>query len=163
MFFSHFIFLIVFYHILCTIKEHIHIVASRIQENNLAVSNSYTHYKSMDFCRKEEEKYSLRQVKRVLEEVKQQEKFISDDKRLLSVKQKIVSAINQSDSFEDFKFHLKNMKVTIKKGRGISFIDEDDVSFKGSKIDRKYSLKGIEKMFSYEEQEKYCNRVKFRL
>ncbi len=55
------------------------------------------------------------------------------------------------------------MKVKIKKGRGISFIDEDGVSFKGSKIDRKYSLKGIEKTFSYEEQEKHCKGMKFRL
>ncbi len=144
-----------------TEKEHIHIVASRIKENNLAVSNSYTHYKSMDFCRTIEEKYQLRSVKRILEQVKKQNKFISEDKRLVAMKQKITSAINQSDSFDDFEFHLKNMKVKIKKGRGISFIDEDGISFKGSKIDRKYSLKGIEKMFSYEEQVKQLSTIKF--
>ncbi len=143
-----------------TDKEHIHIVASRIQDNNLAVSNSYTHYKSMDFCREIEDKYNLRQVKRVLEQTKQQEDFISDDKRLLAIKDKIQSAINQSDSFEDFEFHLKNMGVKLKKGRGLSFIDKDGISFKGSKIDRKYSLKGIEKMFSYEEQIKQYKRRK---
>ncbi|PNW27212.1 relaxase/mobilization nuclease domain-containing protein [Formosa algae] len=32
-------------------KEHIHIVGSRIQSNNLAVEDGYTHYKNMDFCR----------------------------------------------------------------------------------------------------------------
>ncbi len=143
-----------------TDREHIHVVASRIGKDNKAISNSYTHYKSMDFCRVIEKRYQLRSVKRVLEQIKEKGEFISEDKRLLVVKQKIISAINQSDSFEDFEFHLKNMGVKIKKGRGISFIDEDGVSFKGSKIDRKYSLKGIEKMFSYEEQIKQYKGIK---
>ena len=141
-----------------TNKEHIHIVASRIQSNNLAVEDSFTHYKNMDFCREIEKKYKLRQVKRVLEAIKKQEIFIKNDKRIAPLKEKIASAINQSDSFEDFEFHLKNMGVKTKKGRGIGFIDEKGVYIKGSAINRKYSLKGIEKLFSYEEQEKQINK-----
>ncbi|QVY67069.1 relaxase/mobilization nuclease domain-containing protein [Polaribacter sp. Q13] len=139
-------------------KEHIHIVASRIQSNNLAVKDGYTHYQNMDFCREIELKYKLRQVKRVLEAVKKQEIFIKNDKRIAPLKEKIASAINQSDSFEDFEFHLKNMGIKTKKGRGIGFIDEKGVYIKGSDIDRKYSLKGIEKQLSYEEQEKQMNK-----
>lgn len=141
-----------------TEREHIHIVASRIQSNNLAVTNSYTHYKNMDFCRDIEKKYKLRQVKRVLETVKKQEVFIKNDKRVAPLEAKITSAINQSDSFKDFEFHLKNMGVKIKKGRGIGFIDEKGVYIKGSAINRKYSLKGIEKLLSYEQQEKQINK-----
>lgn len=141
-----------------TDKEHIHIVSSRIQSNNLAVSDSYTHYQNMDFCRMIENKYKLRQVKRVLEAVKKQEVFVKGDKRIAPLEEKIKSAINQSDSFEDFEFHLKNMGVKTKKGRGIGFIDEKGVYIKGSAIDRKYSLKGIEELFSYEEQEKQMNK-----
>lgn len=137
-----------------TDKEHIHIVASRIKNNNIAVSDSYTHYKNMDFCRSIERKYKLRQVKRVIETVKKKETFIKDDKRILLLNEKIKSAISQSDSFDDFIFHLQNMKVKVKKGRGIVFIDENGVSFKGSDVNRKYSLKGIEKLLSYNEQEK---------
>ena len=138
--------------------EHIHIVSSRIKSNNLAVSNSYTHYQNMDFCRDIEKKYRLRQVKRVLETVKKQEIFKKNDKRIPPLEEKIKSAINQSDSFDDFEFHLKSMGVKTKKGRGIGFIDEKGVYIKGSAINRKYSLKGIEKLLSYEEQEKRMNK-----
>jgi hypothetical protein len=141
-----------------TDMEHLHIIASRIQSNNLAVNDSYTHYKNMDFCRDIEKKYKLRQVKRVLEIVKKQEIFIKNDKRIAPLEEKIASAINQSDSFRDFEFHLKNMGVKTKKGRGIGFVDEKGVYIKGSAINRKYSLKGIEKLLSYEQQEKQMNK-----
>lgn len=137
-----------------TDKEHIHIVASRINSNNRAVNDSYTHYKNMDFCREIEKKYKLRQVKRVLETLKNQEVFVRDDIRITALEEKIVSAIKQSDSLKDFVFHLKNMGVETKKGRGIGFRDEKGVYIKGSDINRKYSLKGIEKLLSYEQQEK---------
>ena len=140
-----------------TENEHVHIVSSRIKSNNLAVSDSYTHYQNMDFCRDIEKKYKLRQVKRVLETVKKQEIFVKDDKRIAPLEEKIASAIKQSDSFDDFVFHLKNMGIKTKKGRGIGFVDEKGVYIKGSDINRKYSLKGIEKLLSYEEQEKQIN------
>ncbi|QNK76903.1 relaxase/mobilization nuclease domain-containing protein [Winogradskyella sp. PAMC22761] len=139
-------------------KEHIHIVASRIQSNNLAVKDNYTHYRNMDFCRDIEKKYNLRRVKRVLETVKKQEIFRRQDKRIPSLEKKIESAIKQSDSFDDFVFHLKNMGIETKKGRGIGFTDEKGVYIKGSAINRQYSLKGIEKRFSYKNQEKEMHR-----
>jgi len=140
-------------------KEHIHIVASRIQFNNLAVKDNYTHYRNMDFCRDIEKKHNLRRVKRVLEAVKNQEIFTRQDKRIPPLEKKIESAIKQSDSFDDFVFHLKNMGIKTKKGRGIGFTDEKGVYFKGSDINRKYSLKGIEKLLSYDEQEKQMNKI----
>lgn len=141
-----------------TDKEHIHIIASRVKSNNLAVSDSYTHYKNMDFCRNIEKKYKLRQVKRVLETVKKQEIFTKNDKRIAPLEEKIISAIKQSDSFQDFEFHLKNMGIKTKRGRGIGFTDEKGVYIKGSDINRKYSLKGIEKLLSYEQKEKEMNK-----
>lgn len=140
-----------------TEKEHIHIVASRIKSNNLAVKDNYTHYKNMDFCREIEKRYKLRQVKRVLEKVKNNQHFIKDDKRIKPIEQKIASAIDQSDTFDDFTFHLLQLGIKTKKGRGIGFTDEKGVYFKGSDINRKYSLKGIEKLLSYKEQHKRMN------
>ncbi|WP_111706574.1 relaxase/mobilization nuclease domain-containing protein [Lutibacter citreus] len=135
-----------------TKKEHIHIVASRITENNKAVSDSYTHYKNMDFCREVEKKYNLRKVKRVFETVKNNEVFKSSDKRIQPLKEKIFKAIEMSDSIDDVIFHLKNEEIKVKIGRGIGFTYKD-VYFKGSKIDRGLSLKGIEKLLSYEHQQ----------
>ena len=142
-----------------TNKEHIHIVASRIKQDNLAVRDNYTNYKNMDFCRHIEEKYNLRNIKRVLEAVKNNETFSRDDERLNSLEADIKSCIDQSDNFEDFEFHLNNMGIKIKKGRGITFTDKKGASFKGSAINRKFSLNGLQKMFSYKEQELRMNAV----
>lgn len=144
----------VYIHKEATDMEHIHIVASRIKDDNKAVSDSYTHYKNMDFCREIERKYSLRKVERVLEKVKSQEKFIGSDKRKILLKTKILQVIDLSDSLDDVVFHLKNRGIKTKIGRGIGFEDEKGAYFKGSSIDRKFSLKGIEKLLSYDNQEK---------
>lgn len=143
-------------------KEHIHIVASRIKENNLAVPDSYTHYKNLDFCRAIEEKYKLREVDRKLEHIKAQKTFISKDHRTSNLKQAVFKAIEISDSMEDIVFHLKNENIKTKIGRGISFVDAQGVRKKGSEIDRKLSLKGIEKLLSYKSQEKKFNNRRSR-
>jgi virulence-associated protein VapD len=135
-----------------TEAEHLHIVASRITENNKAVSDGYTHYKNMDFCREIEGKYSLRKVERVLEKVKNNEVFQSSDKRISPLKETIFKAIEMSDTMDDVIFHLKNQGIKVKIGRGIGFTD-GAVYFKGSSIDRRLSLKGIEGLLSYEYQQ----------
>jgi len=140
-----------------TSSEHTHIVASRIQENNLAVPDSYTHYKNMDFCRKIEKQYGLRKVDRKLEHFKAQEVFIPNDKRNSDLKDNILKAMEISDSINDLIFHLKQQNIQTKIGRGISFIDANGVRKKGSEIDRKLSLKGIEKQLSYKNQERKFN------
>ena len=146
-----------------TENEHIHCVASRIKPNNLAVSDSYTHYDNMDFCRELEQnnKYNLRKVKRVFETVKNNEVFKSSDKRIQPLKEKIFKAIEMSDSIDDVIFHLKNEGIKVKIGRGIGFTYKD-VYFKGSKIDRGLSLAGIKKLLSYENQEKQFNNYNFK-
>jgi hypothetical protein len=137
-----------------TANEHVHIVSSRITSKNVAVKDNYTHYKNMDFCREIEKKYKLREVKRVLESLRKEEIFTSEDKRIVSLEEKITVAIKQSDSLDDFVFHLENMGVKTKTGRGIGFTDEKGAYYKGSDINRKYSLKGIEDLLSYKNQEK---------
>lgn len=139
-------------------KEHIHIVASRIKEDNKAVSDSFTHYKNMDFSRQIEAEYNLRKVKRKLEKIRKQEIFKSSDKRILKLKELIEKAINISDNLPDFIFHLEQQGVKVKKGRGISFIDKDGAKFKGSQIGRKLSLKNIEHSLQYNQQIKRENQ-----
>jgi hypothetical protein len=128
-----------------TDKEHIHIVASRIKENNTAVTESYTRYKNLDFCRKIEEKYNLRRVKRVLETVKEQKVFISEDARQFPLVKKIDQAIEYSVTLKDFVFHLEQNVVNVQIGRGIGFTDEKGVYFKGSDLGRDYTLSSITK------------------
>ena len=117
----------------------------------------------MDFCRKIEKKYNLREVKRTLETIKNKELFVKQDHRLHPLEEKITVAIKQSDSLDDFVFHLENMGVKTKLGRGIGFTDVEGVYFKGSDINRKYSLKGIEELLSYKHQEKEMYKPNSRL
>lgn len=142
-----------------TSKEHVHLVASRIKQDNTAVRDNYTNYKNMDFCRHIEQMYDLRKVNRILEAVQNKEFFSRNDDRLNSLEHDIKTCIDQSDNFEDFEFHLNNMGIKIKKGRGINFVDKKGAKFKGSEINRKFSLKGIEKMFSYKEQQLRMNKI----
>ncbi|QYA25611.1 hypothetical protein G3I01_08830 [Gramella sp. MT6] len=137
--------------------EHSHIVASRIGENNLAVRDDHTHYKNMDVSREIEARYNLRKVNRRLEKFKAQEKFISTDAKVQDLKEEIFAAIKMSDSMEDLIFHLENREIKTKIGRGISFT-KNGIRKKGSHIDRKFSLKGIEKILRYKEQEKRFNK-----
>jgi len=140
-----------------TEKMHSHIVASRIGDNNLAVRDDHTHYKNMDFCRKIEARYNLRKVDRKLEKFKVHENFISTDVRVKDLKEEILAAINMSDCMKDLIFHLENRQIKTKIGRGISFT-KNGIKKKGSHIDRKFSLKGIEKLLRYKEQEKRFNK-----
>lgn len=131
-----------------TDREHIHMVASRIGDDNLAVSDSYTHYKSQDFSREVEKKYNLRRVERKLECIKQDIEFKPDNSHTAEFKTKIVAAIEISDSIEDFVFHLENQGIHTKIGRGISFTNSKGVRKKGSEIDRKFSLANIKKQLN---------------
>ncbi|MBL4798078.1 MAG: relaxase/mobilization nuclease domain-containing protein [Oleispira sp.] len=126
-----------------TEQEHVHLLVSRILPNGLATNDSFTHLKSMDYARYLEEKYTLRKVERKLEKLQKNEIFIASDKRHAILKLTIGKAIEFSDNFEDFKFYLKNEGIKVKEGRGIGFTDAKGVYFKGSAIDRKFSLKGI--------------------
>ena len=153
---------IIYIHHSGTEFEHIHCVASRIKaENNLAVPDNYTHYKNMDFCRKIEAKYNLRKVERKLEKLKKNEIFIPSGIRINNLKEAVFTAIDISDSMEDVVFHLKNQNIKTKIGRGIAFCDKDGVYKKGSDLDRKLSLKGIEKLLSYQQQEINFNNYNY--
>ena len=140
-----------------TEKTHCHLVCMRIGDNNLAVRDDHTHYKNMDWSRKIEARYHLRRVDRRLEKFKAQEKFISTDAKVQDLKEEIFAAIKMSDSMEDLIFHLENRGIKTKIGRGISFT-KNGIRKKGSHIDRKFSLKGIEKILRYKEQEKRFNK-----
>ncbi len=140
-----------------TENEHCHIIVSRIGENNLAVRDDHTHYKNMDWSRRIEARFNLRRIDRRLEKFKAQEKFISTDPKIQDLKAEINAAINMSDSMEDLIFHLENRGIKTKIGRGISFT-KNGIRKKGSHIDRKFSLKGIEKILRYKEQEKKFNK-----
>lgn len=144
-----------------TEKEHVHIIATRITDDNLAVTDSFTHFKNLDFCREIEEEYNLRRIKRKLEAHKKGEIFKHSDKRIQILKEKIFRAIAISNSIEDVTLQLKKVGIKMKVGRGVSFTDEDGFHVKGSKIDRKLSLTGIKNLFVVEPVKKNRFKMKF--
>lgn len=129
-----------------TENEHIHIVVARVGENNLAVSDSYSHIKSMDFSRRIEEKYKLRKVKRKLEAIKKNEVFENDNSYVLDMKHIILSTLEKSKNFEEFKEKLGISDITVNTGRGIVFTNAKRIKRKGSAIDRKLSYQKILKV-----------------
>ena len=129
-----------------TSKEHIHIVASRINDNNKAIENGYTKYKSMDFSREIEEEYMLRKVDRKLEKFKNKEVFIYQNKRTQKLQEIITSEMKTSKSMSNLTYQLKKKHgIKTKIDKGIYFTDKKGVQKKGSKIHKNLSLKGIHK------------------
>ncbi len=129
-----------------TAKEHIHIVATRINDDNKAVDNNYTKYKSMDFSRDIENEYSLRKVTRKLEKIKAKEVFITKDHRTLTLHKIITSEKKKSKDINDLITNLKRKHgIRTKVGKGIYFTDKQGVKKKGSEIHKTLSIKGIHK------------------
>ena len=129
-----------------TENEHIHIVAARIREDNLAVPDKFSHIRSLDFSREIEKEYELRKVKRKLESLKQNEVFKTDNQHEKEMRIAIFQALKYSDHIKQFEMHLKQYNLKIKIGRGIVFTNSAGVSRKGSAIDRKLSLSKIRKV-----------------
>lgn len=136
----------VFIHEENTVKEHIHIVASRINDDNKAIGNDYTIYKSMDFSREIELEYNLIKVARKLEKLKANEMFITQNHRTQTLQKAITSELKTSKSMDDLIINLeKKHGIKTKKGKGISFTDNQGVKKKGSEIHKSISIKGIHK------------------
>lgn len=126
-----------------TPEQHFHIVASRILENNRAVSDSFYKFKNNDFCREIEEEFGLRKIERGLEKVR---------KAKDSLKEVILHCLDQSLDIEDFIFELSQYNIKVRLGRGITFEDEKGTLYSGSSIDRNLSLMLIESRFYNREQ-----------
>lgn len=122
-----------------TPEQHFHVVASRIMENNKAVSDKHSKHETMKFCRDMELQCGLRKLDRYID------KLQVDSGGL---KTTIFKCLDQSMDIDDFMFELELNNISVEVGRGITFIDEKGNRHKGSAIDRELSLSNIKKHFN---------------
>jgi phage FluMu protein gp41 len=134
-----------------TKEQHIHIAANRVGFDGKVATDSDSYKRMAELCRKIEKQYGL-------QEVLSPRKFLSatdrqlprHDSRKEKLKADIQQTLKQTSSYPAFEKQMKGLGYKILKGRGISFVDDKKVKFKGSEVG--FSLAKIEKILSLQQQ-----------
>lgn len=135
-----------------TDNEHIHIVYNRIDNNLKLISVNHDYKRNIKVCKKLKDKHGLTYGKNK-ERVKR-EKLRSPDKVKYYIHDAIKSVLPSCKNPADLRFSLEKYGIEIdykfKRGsneiQGVSFRYEN-VAFKGSEVDRKYSFGNLKKEF----------------
>jgi hypothetical protein len=123
-----------------------HVVANRIGYEGPTASDSNSYKRMAAWCRKMELQYQLTQVLSPNKFLKPEQRVAQSqriDKRKERLKETLVWAIGKSGSVAEVKVQMEKQGYKVELGRGIAFIDEQMVRFKGSQVG--YSLADIEK------------------
>ncbi|HEY8660247.1 MAG TPA: relaxase/mobilization nuclease domain-containing protein [Hanamia sp.] len=134
-----------------TQHEHLHVVANRIDYNGRTASDSNSYKRMADFCRKMEIEHKLTQVlspnKFLAPELRVAQSQRVDNRKE-ALKQHLSSAMQHCRSVKEVKQYMEGKGYKVELGRGIAFIDQQMVRFKGSQAG--YSLVDIEKKLKQE-------------
>jgi hypothetical protein len=128
-----------------TPQQHVHVVINRVGFDKQTVSDSFSHDRLADFCRKAEKKHHLRQELGPLRHRSREElKIPRHGIRLDLLKSNIGESLKISRNIGEFEQHMQERGYDIyrKEGRGIAFRDEKKVCIKGCEAG--YPLKKIE-------------------
>ena len=135
-----------------TDNEHIHIVYNRIDNNLKLISVNHDYKRNIKVCKKLKDKHGLTYGKDK-ERVKR-EKLRSPDKVKYYIHDAIKSVLSGCKNAADLRFGVEKYGIEIdykfKRGsneiQGVSFRYEN-VAFKGSEVDKKYSFGNLKKEF----------------
>ena len=135
-----------------TDNDHLHIVYNRIDNNLKLISVNQDYKRNIKVCKKLKNKHNLTYGKGK-EKVKR-EKLENPDKVKYYIYDAIKSVLPNCKTPADLRFALKKLhielvykfKKTTNEIEGVSF-RYDNVNFKGSKIDRKFSFGNLKKEF----------------
>lgn len=133
-------------------SPHFHFIGNRIDENGKSVSLSNNYYKHESFCRNQELKYDLEQVKTKERGASINQFQTLKNHRKIELKEVIDLTIKECKNIDEFKDRMKVKGIDVKIGRGISYIDKDKAKFKGSSIGREYSLSKTEERIYRDKQ-----------
>lgn len=120
-----------------TRHSHIHVVANRIGYDGKTASDSHSYKRMAEYCRKMELEYELEKVlspNRFLLPEQRVEQSQRHNQRKEILKAHICKAIQQSRNVYQVKKYMENKGYEVKLGRGIAFIDQQRVYFKGSQV-----------------------------
>jgi hypothetical protein len=135
-----------------TDHTHLHIVANRIGYDSKTASDSNSYKRMAEYCRKMEMEYKLEKVlspNRFLapeQRVKQSQRV---DNRKEALKLHLSKAIKQCKSVNQIKQYMEKNGYEVKLERGIAFVDQQQVYFKGSQVG--FSLQAIQNKLVHEQ------------
>ncbi|MFV0398369.1 MAG: relaxase/mobilization nuclease domain-containing protein [Bacteroidales bacterium] len=135
-----------------TDNDHLHIVYNRIDNDLKLISVNHDYKRNIKVCKKLKDKYNLTYGKGK-DNVKR-EKLNNPDKVKYYIYDDIKSVLSDCKHLADLRFALQKfgieleykLKRTTKEIEGVSF-RYDNVCFKGSEIDRKFSFGNFKKVF----------------
>ncbi len=145
--------------------QHLHIVANRVGFDGRTVSDSHNYQKISRYCRGMELKLGLRQVLSPRRYLSEKERLIErHDIRKEELKERIKLSIQQSRSYLEFEYRMKQYNYEVIRGRGIAFRDAKKVYVKGSElgyslatIERKLKMQLVQKQSMTEEQKHFLS------
>jgi hypothetical protein len=135
-----------------TDNEHLHIVYNRIDNNLKLISVNNDYKRNIKTCKKLKDKYKLTYGKGK-DRVKR-EKLDNPDKVKYYIHDAIKAVLTNCKNPADLRFGLKKFEIeleyklkrTSNEIEGVSF-RYDNIAFKGSQIDRKFSFGNLKKQF----------------
>ena len=126
-----------------TKHQHLHIIANRIGFDGRTVSDSNSYRRIADYSRKMERQYGLKEVLSPKKFLSQKERQLPRlDQRKEQLRNDVKQCLFLSKNYEQFEGLMKRKKITIERGRGITFTDDKKMRVKGSELG--YSLQTIE-------------------
>jgi hypothetical protein len=141
--------------------EHLHVVANRIGYDGKTASDSNSYKRMVTYCRAMELEYGLTKVLSPNKFLRPEQRVTQSqrvDQRKEALKQHLSQAIKQSTSVAEVKRYMEQQDYEVELGRGIAFIDAQQVRFKGSQVG--YALLDIEKKLKQQHQQKQAQPMR---
>lgn len=146
-----------------TDHEHMHIVANRIGLEGPTASDSNSYRRVAEYCRRMEQAYKLTKVLSPNKFLKSEQRLAQSqrvDQRKERLKEHLFKAVKQCKSVKEVKHFMEQKGYKVELGRGIAFIDQQHVRFKGSQVG--YSLADIEKKIRQEQTQRQVQQMQAR-
>jgi len=146
-----------------TDHEHMHIVANRIGLEGPTANDSNSYRRVAEYCRRMEQAYKLTKVLSPNKFLKPEQRLAQSqrvDQRKERLKEHLFKAVKQCKNVKEVKHFMEQKGYKVELGRGIAFIDQQHVRFKGSQVG--FSLANIEKKIRQEQTQRQVQHMQAR-
>jgi hypothetical protein len=138
---------------------HLHIIANLVNNNGQVISDSHVGLRGKKAAQQLTEAYHLMPAKKKNLKLSHPEALTQNEAARYKIYEAILKTLPHCRNLSDLEKQLKEQNITTlykykgqtSEKQGISFQLGEDC-FKGSKIDRKFSLENLEKYFAYRQQ-----------
>lgn len=134
---------------------HLHIIANLVNDHGKSISDSWIGLRGKKAAQELTKKYELIPAKEKNIALTNLDALGNEEATRYEIYQAITSALSSCNNLDDFVIKLEQMSIEVqykyksnsKQIQGISF-KKNNIALKGSSIDRKFSLSGIQKALS---------------